>query len=221
MSLKIKPNEPCPCQSGRKYKKCCRKKVIRDLKKTEPIRMFEHARICKGMYDNFLPMVSKHIVKQNKQPYSLIAYHPVHCIHFTADKKYKLSNLHEVGQKAILLDENSNETDFEGRHVSISGKQPVNYEYNGNCVRYHLGMYAVIYFNIREMADSEPISLAMDILPGMIDTFKQKNSAFMEDFEQYYQTMLRFEILVKQSKYMSDEQKRSFSKLAEELKNSS
>ena len=108
MSFKIKPNEPCPCQSGRKYKKCCRKKVIRDLKKTEPIRMFEHARICKGMYDNFLPVVSKHIVKQNKQPYSLIAYHPVHCIHFTADKKYKLC----VKNNYLVISPNINMADW-------------------------------------------------------------------------------------------------------------
>jgi len=63
-ALKIKRNEPCPCGSGKKYKKCCfdKESAFDETKQDKPKFKFEPGSY--GDVGNFMPSIA--CMKQNK-----------------------------------------------------------------------------------------------------------------------------------------------------------
>lgn len=181
--MKTKPNDPCPCFSGKKFKKCCRGWIMKDIAKEAPETFRKHQITAKAMLNQFAgnhEKVCKWPVLFNQNSYvktvhdiaayTPVAIHPIHYIHGLAttypvhqDGPYPPYDP-KFGQFKLT----ENQVEVEGVDVSVSSNPNIieknqwghlipHSQYDGNVMRYHVGMYAVIYISTRYIVHGELI----------------------------------------------------------------
>jgi len=217
-SVKIKVNDPCPCMSGKKYKKCCRTMV--QTQEKAPDTFVKHAKFSVIVHNNFiktcmnslhLPPFNNDLIAPHKiNAYSAVAIHPLHFLH-----SRNLNRSYAVTPQARALDANEcvripllENTDYIGLHedeLSIAAHPTLTNQFGhfigpeptGNVIRHHFGFYAVVYISNRDIAKGEKISFST----GDVETnrtvkhFLLQHSDFAEDFLNFRETNKRLQFL--------------------------
>ena len=238
--MKTKPNDLCPCLSGKKFKKCCRSWIMKDIEREAPEIFRKHQTTAKAMLNQFAENHTQIcdwpvLVNNNSYiktvhdiaAYTPVAIHPIHYIHGLAttyavhkdgpyppyDPKYKQFTLTE------------NVVEVEGVNVSVSSNPNIDHihlghlipysQYDSNVMRYHVGMYAVIYLSTRRIVHGELIKY------GPHDAYTVSKFAphpFHGQFkERVTEIVDRFQVLQRMAETLSDVEKVKFGKYASAL----
>ena len=238
--MKTKPNDPCPCLSGKKFKKCCRGWIMKDIEKEAPEIFRKHQITAKAMLNQFAENYTKicdwpvlltnntHIkTVYDVAAYMPVAIHPIHYIHglATTYAVHKPGPYPPYDPKFKQFKLTENEVEVEGVDVSVSSNRNIDEphlghlipysQYDGNVMRYHAGMYAVIYISTRRIAHGELIKY------GPRDAYaaaKFASNPFHEHFKTHVTEIVdRFKILQRMSETFSDVEKTQFGKYAKAL----
>ena len=238
--MKTKPNDPCPCFSGKKFKKCCRSWIMRDIAKEAPEIFRKHQTTAKAMLNQFAenhkkvcdwPLLSNnnsHIKTiHDIDAYTPVAIHPIHYIHglATTYAVHKPGPYPPYDQKYKQFKLTENEVQVEGVDVSVSSNPNIDETHlghlipysqcDGNVMRYHVGMYAVIYISTRCIVQGELIKCGPRDANAAV---KFASNPFHGKFKKHVTEIVdRFKVLQRMSETFSDVEKAKFGKYAETL----
>ena len=242
-TIKVNPNDRCPCGSQKKYKKCCRSIVQKQLKKKAPDKFLNQARLSGVIYHNFLescqksivwPILAENMVATHKiQAYSPVAIHPVHFIHSkNLNRSYAVTpvaqplNVDE-SQKVPII-ENNDYISLHEDEISISAHPSLTDQrghlipenLNGNVIRHHFGFYSVVYISTRDIEQGEPIifeKVVQKIVQKVVQNFGQLHPDFMQAHSKFTEVTKRLQLLFDASKNFTEEDKTKLREKVEKL----
>ena len=239
--MKTRPNDPCPCFSGKKFKKCCRTWIQQDIQKEAPAELAKHQIDVKCMLRKFeeswhtWPKLYctdlKFTCAKDIPPFTPVTIFPIHYIHGLA----KIYAVHPDGPYSpycssyptFKLVNNLQDIQVPGVSISVSSNKkiihPNQYGHvlpvseTGNVVMYHLGMYCCICISIRTINANQVIERRLTS-PSTCYHFKTRGATFIEKHHNnVVEVIRRFKIIRDLTKNCSEKDKAEWRQCADKM----